>query len=139
MNTQEKIIAYCDLNEIANPTTWIRFADMLETLSTITNICAWNTLDFLAIGIWKLINNTISDEDFFQIADIASSIPLKQKRPFLNACNVLQEKIDANTLYVIDESAKIAFVHQYGETAFATLLTDIEKKKSKIYIVETSE
>ena len=139
MNIEQKIIAYCDLNEIAYATVRIRFAEALQTFSAITNIHAWNTLDFLAIGIWKLLNKTISDEDFFQIGDITSSIPLKQKRPFLDACKLLQEKIDTNTLYVIDEAAKIAFVHQHWQSAFDTLLIDIEKKKSKLYIIETIE
>lgn len=139
MNIEQKIIAYCDLNEIASATVWIRFAEAAQSFSAIANIYAWNALDFLAIGIWKLLNKTISDEDFFQIGDITSSIPLKQKRPFLDACNILQEKIDANTLYVIDEAAKIAFVHQHWKSAFDALLIDIEKKKSKLYIIETIE
>lgn len=139
MNIEQKIIAYCDLNEIAPASVRIRFAEIAQSFSAITNIYAWNTLDFLAIGIWKLLNKTISDEEFFQIGDITSSIPLKQPRPFLDACKLLQEKIDTNTLYVIDEAAKIAFVHQYWQSAFDALLIDIEKKKSKLYIIETTE
>ncbi len=139
MNIEQKIIAYCDLNEIASSNAWIRFAEIAQTFSAITNIYAWNTLDFLAIGIWKLLNKTISDEEFFQIGDITSSIPLKQPRPFLDACKLLQEKIDTNTLYVIDDVAKIAFVHQHWQSAFDALLIDLEKKKSKLYIIETIE
>lgn len=134
---EQKISAYCDLNEIENVAVWLDYAQFVLSLpESITHLNAWNTQDFLATGIWQLIRGEIDDETFFQIGDITSMMKIKQTRPFLESFSILQTEVHPNSCFVIDEAAKIVFIHQYWQEAYDLLIKSIENKKSKVYIIQ---
>ena len=77
----------------------------------------------------------ITDWEFFQIGDITSNAKLKQPRPFLQAVEVLVDGVEDDALNVLDEAAKVAFLHKHWQDKYDSLMQKIQKTKSAIVFV----
>ena len=118
---REKVALFCDLNSITNVSRYQDFSDIILG-NSFTHCSAYNTVDFLIQWIRDLHTNKIDDEHFFQIWDTGSEQLLKWHRPHLEAVEKILSDIQPSTIYVIDDAAKIAYIHVHWSR------DDVEKK-----------
>lgn len=107
---RDKIALYCDLNMIDNPTVYQDLFDVMHNWS-YTSCIAYNTVDYLVQGMWDHHAWIIDDEQFFQIGDIDNKRPIKNSRPHIDAVDKILADVQSNTIYVIDEAAKVHCLH----------------------------
>lgn len=127
----DKILLYCDLNNISHPEHFVTLAEYIAK-NNYSTCKAFNVDRCLVDAIRKLSHNAIDDEAFFLVWDSTWTAIIKPAMPYLTAVHTILDEKVANTLYVIDAISHNAFVASHSRD---DALRQLHALHSDIYVL----